>query len=69
MENEVWSIRIKNDQLYLEFENGSGYPIFALNAEEFFAEGWDAKFIFKENENNIEFHLIYSGGKIIGEKI
>ena len=69
MDNEVWSVKIKNDQLYLEFENGSGYPIFALNEEEFFAEEWDARFIFKEVDNKIEFHLIYSGGKVIGQKI
>jgi CubicO group peptidase (beta-lactamase class C family) len=69
MQNEVWSIRIKNNKLYLKFENGSGYPIFAINEEEFFAEEWDAKFIFKEKDNNIEFRLIYSGGKVIGEKI
>jgi CubicO group peptidase (beta-lactamase class C family) len=69
MENEVWSIRIKNDELYLMFENGNGYPIFALNEEEFFAEEWDAKFIFKMKDNDIQFQLIYSGGKVIGEKI
>lgn len=69
MENEVWSVRIKNDELYLMFENGSGYPIFALNEEEFFAEEWDARFIFKMKDNNVQFQLIYSGGKVTGEKI
>jgi len=69
MNEEKWTVSLKDENLYFKFENGNGHPIYAKDKNNFFAEDWDSKFIFFEKEDGtIEFQFIYLGEKIVGIK-
>lgn len=69
MDEEEWIITLRDGELFFQFENGNGHPIYPLSENEFFAEEWDSEFMLYDKEDEIEFHFIYLGGEIIGNKI
>lgn len=69
MDGEKWKVSLKNNELYFQFDNGNGHPIYAKSKNDFFAEEWDSKFKFLEKEDGtIELHFIYLDEKTIGIK-
>ena len=69
MDGEEWTISIEENNLYFQFPNGNGHPIYAESENHFFAEEWDSKFIFIDTGNGeIEFQFIYLDEKVIGRK-
>ncbi|MEQ8909528.1 MAG: serine hydrolase domain-containing protein [Vicingaceae bacterium] len=68
MDGEEWTISINEKELYFQFPNGNGHPIYPVSENEFFAEEWDSEFKFYEFEGKTEFHFIYLGEVIKGEK-
>lgn len=69
MDGEEWSITLREGELFFQFENGNGHPIYPLSENEFYAEEWDTKFLLFDKKGEIEFHFIYLGEEIIGNKI
>jgi CubicO group peptidase (beta-lactamase class C family) len=68
MNGEEWTISIKEKELYFQFPNGNGHPIYPLSENDFFTEEWDSEFKFYESKGKVEFHFIYLGEVIKGEK-
>ena len=69
MDEEEWTISIREGELYFQFPNGNGHPIYPMSENEFFAEEWDSKFLFYKKNKTIEFHFVYLGETIKGKKI
>ena len=69
MDGEEWIITLQDGELFFQFENGNGHPIYPLSENDFFAEEWDTKFLLFNEKGEIEFHFIYLGEEIIGNKI
>lgn len=69
MDGEKWMISIKEGELHVNFENGNGHPVYASSSNEFFAEEWDAQFIFIENQGAIELQFVYLGEIFSGKRI
>lgn len=66
MNGEQWTITVLNGELHFGFDRTTSSVIYAKSKNEFYAEEWDSKFIFTENEGKIKLHFIYLGGEIIG---
>lgn len=69
MGGEKWSILIKDNELYCLYEGGNGHALLAKSNKEFYAEEWDAQFIFNEGNGEMDLTFKYTGGQARGKKI